>query len=185
MRLFVAVNFAPELRRQIWTATRALRDAELPVRWVQEDALHLTLKFLGSVAPERSAAIASGLEDAARPARVFHLPLGGFGAFPSVERPNVIWVGCDGVPPLELLQHDVEIQMERLGFEIEGRAFHPHLTLGRVQRGHRIRSLGTLLEGLSYEGESMVESVELMESVTGRDGSRYRAVHSVALGTGA
>ena len=149
MRLFVAINFPAPLREGIWTASTALRDAGLPVRWVDLAALHLTLKFLGSVAPQRTPEIVSGLEAATRQTRPFTLPLGGFGAFPSMERPRVIWVGCEGVPQLELLQHAVEVEMERLGFEVEGRPFHPHLTLGRVERDarpQRLGPLGTLLE---------------------------------------
>ncbi|MBI4500826.1 MAG: RNA 2',3'-cyclic phosphodiesterase [Gemmatimonadetes bacterium] len=185
MRLFIAVNFPDELRRGIWTASAPLRAAGLPVRWVEETALHLTLKFLGPTDPGRIADIKAALEVATRETRPFTLPFDGFGAFPSVERPRVIWVGCEGIPPLELMQHRLELEMERLGFEIEGRAFHPHLTLGRVQRdarAARLRQLPALLEGLDYEAESLVDSVELMESTQGRQGSEYRAVYSVALG---
>jgi RNA 2',3'-cyclic 3'-phosphodiesterase len=185
MRLFVAINFPASLREDIWTASASLRDAGLPVRWVEQAALHLTLKFLGSVGSERTPDIVSGLEAATRQTRPFALPLGGFGAFPSLERPRVIWVGCDGVPQLELLQHAVEVEMDRLGFEVEGRPFHPHLTLGRVERDarpQRLGSLDALLEGLEFQGETAVASVELMESTTGPQGSHYRAVHSAGLG---
>ena len=187
MRLFVAVNFPDELRRGIWMASAPLRDAELPVRWVDEAALHLTLKFLGPTEPDRVAEIAAALEAATRETRSFTLPVGGFGAFPSLERPRIIWVGCEGVPQLELMQHRLEVEMERLGFEIEGRAFHPHLTLGRVAkdaRSARLRPLPALLDELRYDAETVVNSVELMESTQGRQGSQYRAVHSVVLGDG-
>jgi RNA 2',3'-cyclic 3'-phosphodiesterase len=156
----------------------------LPVRWVEQDALHLTLKFLGSIDPATVSRIVVALEEAVRGARPFTLPLGDFGAFPTVERPRVIWVGCEGVPPLELLQHRLELGMEPLGFPIEGRTFRPHLTLGRVKKEARpsaLRGLGQVLAGLDFQGESLVESIELMESVLGPKGSHYRPVHSATL----
>jgi 2'-5' RNA ligase len=185
MRLFVAVNFPGPLREDIWAAGAPLREAGLPVRWIPSSALHVTLKFLGPTDRARLDEIQSALDTAAGDTRAFPLAIGGFGAFPSVERPRVIWVGCEGVPPMELLQHRLEIEMEKLGFEIEGRPFHPHVTLGRAQRDarpSRFGSLARVLVSVTYRGEAWVGSIELMESTAGRDGSRYRALHSVALG---
>ena len=127
MRLFVAVNFPGDMRRDIWNASAALRSASLPVRWVEESALHVTLKFLGDVAPDRRDDLVTTLGEAADGTRAFTLPVTGFGAFPSVERPRVIWVGCEGVPTLELLQHRLEHQGD--GAE----------KLGAHDRGHQIR----------------------------------------------
>jgi 2'-5' RNA ligase len=151
---------------------------------VDQGALHLTLKFLGSIVPAQATPIAAALDEATRGTRPFTLPVGDFGAFPTVERPRVIWVGCEGVPPLELLQHRLELGMEPLGFPIEGRAFRPHLTLGRVRREARssaLRGLGQLLAGLDFQGATLVESIDLMESVQGPKGSHYRPVHLATL----
>jgi 2'-5' RNA ligase len=182
MRLFVAVNLPDDVRRGIWTAAERLRRADLPVRWVEPDGIHLTLKFLGEVEQSRREEIEAGLAAAVRGARPFQMPMADFGAFPSVERPRVIWVGCEGVPPLELLQHHLEREMERLGFAVEGRPFRPHLTLGRARKDGRpaqFRRLGPLLAGLSYDGETLVRSVELMESRLGSNGAQYRPLRSI------
>ncbi|MBI4420745.1 MAG: RNA 2',3'-cyclic phosphodiesterase [Gemmatimonadetes bacterium] len=185
MRLFIAVNFPDTLRQGVWEATATLRAADFPVKWVEPEGVHLTLKFLGEVAPERRDAIVSALRGAAEGTRRFVLAVSGFGAFPSPERPRVIWVGCERLPALELLQHRVEQALERLGFPLEGRAFRPHLTLGRVKQGARPPSfnrLESLLEGLDYVGESEVGSVDLMESRLGPHGARYEVADSVAFG---
>jgi len=182
VRLFVAVNLPQEVRQGIWAATEGLRTTDFPVRWVDVTSLHLTLKFLGEVEDKRRNEIVSAVERGTNGARPFLLSLSGFGAFPSVERPRVIWVGCDGVPPLELLQHHLERELARCGFPVDGRPFRPHLTLGRAKKDAAARSfkgLESALEGLSFEGETLVQSVELMESRLGRDGSAYRPVHSV------
>lgn len=184
MRLFVAVNLADDVRRGIWTASEPLRRAGLPVNWVEPEGIHLTLKFLGDVGDERQEEIVRAVKQAAHGARPFHMPVSGFGAFPSVERPRVIWVGCEGVPPLELLQHHTEREMERMGFPLEGRPFRPHLTLGRARKDSRpasLRSLESLMNGLVFEADPLVQSVELMESRLGPGGAAYRTVHSVDL----
>jgi len=184
MRLFVAVNLPPPLRREIWLVTEALRVADLPMKWVPADNLHLTLKFLGEAPPTRRPEIEAAVTAAVRGARPFTLGVGGFGAFPAVERPRVIWVGCEGIPALELLQHQVEVETERIGFPGEAHPFRPHVTLGRAKRGAtpaRFRRLDRLLGDLMLDGEFAVQSLDLMESRGGPDGSVYHVVHSAAL----
>lgn len=184
MRLFVAINFPAELRQSLWRAAAPLRQAGLPVRWVEPEELHLTLKFLGEVAPAREGEVIAGLEAAVQGAKPFALPVGGFGAFPSASRPRVLWAGCEPLPALEWLQHRVEQEMERLGFPLEGRAFHPHLTLGRARRDARpadFRDLEDRLQALAFAAEAPVESVDLMQSHLRPSGAHYTMRHAAAL----
>ena len=69
MRLFVAVNLPDVVRRGIRTATEPLRRADLPVNWVEEAGIHLTLKFLGDVDESRQGEIATGVAAATRGAK--------------------------------------------------------------------------------------------------------------------
>ena len=41
---------------------RGLREEGLPVRWVEPGNLHLTLKFLGEIRPERLAEVEGAVE---------------------------------------------------------------------------------------------------------------------------
>ena len=176
MRLFVAVNFPAALRHGLWDALQPLRDAAYPVRWVGVDQIHVTVKFLGDVAPDRVEGVVGGVQRAVVGTRRFALPLGGAGAFPNPKHPRVLWIGCEAVPPLELLQHAVEREMERVGFPLEGRPFRPHVTLGRVSRdsGSRdFRSLARDLAAVDFEAVADVSSLDLMESRMKTDGPRY------------
>ena len=83
MRLFVAVNLPAAERRAAYEATAPLRAARLPVKWVGQDSIHVTLRFLGEVEQERVAPIAEALAASVRPARPFGVALGGVGAFPT------------------------------------------------------------------------------------------------------
>lgn len=180
MRLFVAVNLPEETRRSARAATRTLRESPLPVKWVDEDALHVTLKFLGEVATGDADAIGRALTDAVRTVKPFELGLGGLGAFPDGERPRVFWLGVERHPALELLANDVERALAPLGYESELKPFQPHVTLGRAKKTARPRGLAAWTEvstGVDYADVVPVESVDLMESVTGRNGPTYRLVH--------
>lgn len=188
MRLFVAVNLPDAERRAIWEATAALRRSHLPVRWVAQTALHLTLRFLGEVDEERVPAIMAALESATRDARPFAVGIGGVGAFPSLERPRVVWIGVEHHPALELLANDVERALMTVAFEPELRPFAPHITLGRAERRARgkaaFRDLGRLAAGVALESSGPVESVDLMRSTLSAQGATYTVVARAALGAG-
>jgi 2'-5' RNA ligase len=176
VRLFLAVNLPDAVRSAIWDAAAPLRNAELPVRWVEPEGLHLTLKFLGEVSDNREAEIVAGLNAAVHGAKPFALEIAGFGAFPTPGRPRVVWAGCEAAPALELLQDRVEREMHALGFPLEGRPFHPHITLGRVRKRVRPRDVPDLedaLAALSCHEVVTVQSVDLMQSTLRPSGAEY------------
>lgn len=183
MRLFVAVNLPPELRAAIHAAAAPLRADPFPVRWVDPDGIHVTLKFLGEVERERLDDVVATLERACVGAKAFPLEVGGFGAFPSADRARVVWVGCAPAPPLELMQHGIERAFAELGFPVEGRPFRPHCTLGRARGEARagVRGLGARLDALAFADTFMVTSIDLMESTLTPRGARYAVRHAVRL----
>jgi len=184
MRLFVAVSLPPGERRAVHAATRRLREGHLPVKWVAEDALHITLKFLGEVGEDRAVPIGAALAEAVRMARPFDVTLGDFGVFPDHERPRVFWLGVEPHPALELLANDVELAMSGQGFEPELRPFQPHLTIGRARKDARasaFRALADLSAGIDYASVLRVASVELMQSTLGPAGPTYTIVHHAPL----
>lgn len=181
MRLFVALNLPRKERDRVHRAARALRERELPVRWAAPDHYHLTLKFLGEVRSERVDQIGGVLARVAAGCSPFSARIGGFGAFPSIRRPRVLWVGVEPTSALRCLKQDVEWALAALGFERETRAFHPHLTLGRVDRNDEagiFRGLDALVAEMSCDGSVPVRSVELMRSQILADGARYSVVSS-------
>jgi RNA 2',3'-cyclic 3'-phosphodiesterase len=180
MRLFVAVNLPEDERRTAHQATAPLRDAGLPVKWVAAAALHVTLKFLGDVADEREAALAAALDAAVASVRPFEVGLGGVGAFPSLARPRVLWLGVEPHPALELLANDVERALRPFGFEAELRPFQPHITLGRVRDGARpgaFAALDGLAHAMSWASVVPVDSVDLMASELRPGGAEYTVRH--------
>ena len=188
MRLFLAINLAPDMRRAVIDATSSLREAAPSISWVDESRLHLTLKFLGeqseSVVPSLTAAMA----DVAGQHRSFRLSVKEIGAFPNFRRARVVWMGVERDPRLEFMHHDVELACEKLGFELEGRAFRPHLTLARVKDQtdvEELRKLSRAGQKVDFEAETVVRSIDLMKSNTDRAsaqaGGRYERLYAAPL----
>lgn len=185
MRLFVAINFTAKDRQRMHRAARKLRETELPVRWEEVDHLHLTLKFLGEVRPEAAARVKQAVARVAEKTAPFTLQMNGAGAFPTLRRPRVVWLGAEASPELRCLKHDLEWELAPLGFQREVRAFHPHVTLGRATKEARagdFRDFEALVGGLSYKAEIPVRTVDLMESHLSPRGARYDRLLAAKLG---
>ena len=180
MRFFIALVPPPELQRDLWAAMGPVREREFPVRWVKPEGIHLTLKFLGDVTPERAGDLPHALVEAAAGMRSIALRVHGSGAFPEITRPRVVWAGVEPEPAIELLQDRVERVFAPLGFPTEARTFRPHLTLGRVTREARPRDFAGLdaaLDAVAFEATALLDGVDLMRSELRRDGAVYHQVH--------
>src|SRR5690606_29803955 len=110
------------------------------------------------------------------------LEIGGLGAFPSLRRANVLWIGVTGDPDLALLQREIEPALSRLGFPREQRPFRPHITIGRLRSGERPLDIERLASLVDFQARVTVESVELMQSVMTPGGSRYETLVRRRLG---
>jgi 2'-5' RNA ligase len=188
VRLFLAINLEPELRRDVIEATSPLRDAAPALGWMDETRLHLTLKFLGAQDAAAVAPLCDAMSDVAAHHRSFAMRIAEIGAFPNFRRARVVWMGIDREPRLELLHHDVEVACQRLGYEVEGRAFRPHLTLARVRDRADVETMRRLSRAgkqVTFESETTVRSIDLMKSNLDRAsagaGGRYERLHAAPL----
>jgi 2'-5' RNA ligase len=184
MRLFIAINIPKKEREKIYRSARPLREESYPVRWVKADFFHLTLKFLGEVRPNSLSTVESVLDRVAQSTESFFLDIGGFGAFPTIRRPRVLWLGVEPSPALRCLKQDLEWALSDHGFERETRAFHPHFTLGRAKADDgagAFRGLDVLASDLKYESQAKIRKVDLMESHLSSSGPRYEVVSSFLL----
>lgn len=184
MRLFLALNLPKKARQKIQRAARPLREKDLPVRWVDLDHYHVTLKFLGDVRPERLEEIQEAADRVAGSTVGFDAELDGFGAFPTIRRPSTLWVGVEATPELRCLKQDLEWALSDLGFEKETRAFHPHLTLGRASGNGgagAFRGLDDLTAEMEVDASFKVRTVDLMRSHIGKEGPRFTILHRARL----
>ena len=184
MRLFVALNFPKKERDRIYRTAKVLREIGLPVRWVDPENYHVTLKFLGNVTEDRIAEVEEALNRVASTTSGIDLSVEGFGAFPTIRRPNIIWIGVEPTPSLRCLKQDLEWALTNCGFARETRAFHPHLTLGRADAqggAGAFRGLDETAAGLTYKGQMKIRKMDLMHSHVVSGTRRYSLRHRTAL----
>jgi len=185
LRLFIALLLSEEVQDEVMGATAALRDSQLPVRWVGREALHLTLKFLGDCPRRTLPELERAVADAAAKTPPFDLHIGGLGAFPSLRNPRTLWLGVEATPPLRCLKQDIEWALSPLGFERETRAFQPHLTIGRAEskaQAGDFRELEGFLQSLDYEAKIEVSDVHLVRSHLSPSGAKYERIATLPLG---
>jgi 2'-5' RNA ligase len=188
IRSFIAVELPLELKQALSRLQAKMKSAAgAPVRWVQPDNIHLTLKFLGDIDTEVTGRITAALEDAARSTHTFDIGVSGLGAFPDLKRVRIVWVGLTGeLAKLEQFQKRIEAGLAPLGFPPENRPFTPHLTIGRVRdyaRPDDRLALGELIGGMRLDKEYKigVNAVHLIKSQLTREGPIYSKISTVAL----
>ncbi len=186
MRLFIALNLPDSERDKIYAAAGPLREEGYPVSWLGPEVFHLTLKFLGSVRTELVPRVEGVVDRVAAATGSFPLTIGGFGAFPTIRRPRVLWVGVEPTPALRCLKQDLEWSLANHGFEREMRAFHPHVTLGRASEREgagAFRGLDGMAAKLDYRRTVRAETVDLMRSHLSRNGAKYSLLRASPLRT--
>lgn len=187
LRLFIAVDLSPEARAVLRDTQARLQHQRLPVRWVDPDGAHLTLKYLGMVSSDQIDAITTRMHEIAARHQPFTLQTGALGAFPDGQRARVVWLAVDGDrESLDDLRDDVEHTIAPLGFPTEERPFAPHLTLGRTHNdvtAHDRAMVGRALREQAAPNAVAwaVDHIVLFRSDSGPGGARYTAIKRIVL----
>lgn len=130
MRLFFAVELPQEVQAVLGRLNP--NDASRDYRWSNPSLMHVTLAFLGQQPEERLDAVREVGAMAASLSRPGVLKLGQPGSFGARRAPRVLWIGLDGdLQALQALQSILNAGLKQAGFDVEDRAFSPHITLAR------------------------------------------------------
>jgi 2'-5' RNA ligase len=183
IRGFLAVDPSPELLLRLVETKALLADCGAAVRWVRDDGLHVTVKFLGDTAPETLDRLHAALLSLAPGFRPFALRMRGLGVFPNARQPRIVWAGVES-GELPRVTRVVEETAARLGFEPERRTFRPHLTLGRVKGTRAWSRLQDLLDARRNDEIGVCEVTELVayRSDLRPDGAVYTRLWTIPLG---
>jgi RNA 2',3'-cyclic 3'-phosphodiesterase len=154
MRIFIALDIDSEIRERIREFVEQVRGNAPDARWVGEESLHVTLKFVGEKAEAEVKRIEGALGSIQ--AEQLQLSFRETGFFPTVKAARVFWIGVEGQDPilshrtrqgwgnpgekwgnpgLVDLAKAIDESLAKLGIPEEARAFSPHLTLARVKGG--------------------------------------------------
>ncbi|HUI25727.1 MAG TPA: RNA 2',3'-cyclic phosphodiesterase [Candidatus Kryptonia bacterium] len=182
VRVFVAVDLAAAVHQAVVRVKAELAQVRSDVRWVRDEGLHATMKFLGSISPAQLDAVHDAVSHAAAPIGCFAVRARGLGAFPSLERPRVLWVGLEGAPLVELAGA-LDDALAPLGFARETRPFHPHVTLGRVAGRRGWQAVERVLQDHWNDdfGISHVDHIITYRSELRKGGSLYSPLWTTAL----
>ncbi len=186
-RLFIAVELPDTLREELADLQTRLKRDQPPVRWVEPSAMHLTLWFLGDVRDNQIADLKTTLMLSFAGQHAAHIRLGAPGAFPNLQRPQVIWIGlAAGEPHLRVWYDALARRLPDLGFPADPRPFRPHLTLGRVRREASVeqqRRLGAAIRALKPPSDHVwrLRHVTLFRSDLRPEGPHYTALAAIDL----
>ena len=182
-RCFVAVPLPDSLKEELGRCIKFLEGViSSPVRWVQAENIHLTLKFLGDTSRALIPDILGVVHKVAVETEPFSLEAIQIGGSPRGDHLRVVWAEVNGdLEALARLQAEIEKLTVGLGFEPEKRRFVPHLTLGRVRRSTLRKPAGT--PSLSPGGRFRVDRVALFESELKPTGAEYTVLGWAPLGS--
>lgn len=179
-RTFVAITPSDEVLDAVQEKVADLKH-KLPspeIRWERRDKWHITLRFLGDVLSSEVPALSTALETACATQGVFPAKAVGVGAFPSLKRPRILWMGIeDQDGALTSLQKAVAETSAPFMAKEDEKRFRPHLTIARIKTEHR--RIPAQVEPAIQPWRStdfgtwQVDNVELWRSTLQASGSQY------------
>jgi 2'-5' RNA ligase len=187
MRLFIAVPVPDNVRDHLRQLLADLKKSRADYKWVEPENLHLTMSFLGETDPGRIAALESVLKESVGGRSAFTMAFGAIGAFDSLDRPRVLWVGMtEGASELKELAARLNQELLRAGFPCEGREFKPHLTIARMRTTRNLENLRARLGHWSDPSRlahmhAPVDRLVLYESRLSSKGPTYFVVKEASL----
>ncbi len=176
MRLFVAIRPPAEIRHRLGGIMGGVSGA----RWQEDDQLHLTLRFIGEVDRHQAEDIHAALGGIHHPP--FEASVKGIGTFDRQGQAKVIWAGVAPMEPLKALHNKIDQALARVGVAPDRRAFHPHITLARLNRSAGpVQDLLARMSGFATDPFA-ISGFALYESRLTPDGAVYSVLERYGLG---
>ena len=186
MRIFIALDIPEEIRKRIGRYSQQVRPLAPDSRWSRPEALHITLKFVGSADSAKVAEMKQALGEISLPA--FDLAFGGTGFFPGEKSPRVFWIGVQSTDALPALAATIDAALEKIGIPRENKPWHPHLTVARAgapgKAGRAFQQLpGKLPAEIPQFGTMTAREFFLYRSEPEPGGSKYTKLERFPLKT--
>ncbi|MGC8932092.1 MAG: RNA 2',3'-cyclic phosphodiesterase [Candidatus Methanodesulfokora sp.] len=184
IRTFIAVDLDSSLKGKVVDLqSRLEKSTDYVLKLVEPENLHITLKFLGDVNEGRLEKVFYTVKETLSGINSFRIMLRGVGAFPSIRRPEVIWIGLgEGAENLIKIMTALETSLARIGFPREKREPVPHLTIARVKKPSK-NGISSFLESLADMeiGFMEVSDVKVKSSTLTPSGPIYKDLKVIPL----
>uniref|UniRef100_A0A7C2VD61 RNA 2',3'-cyclic phosphodiesterase n=1 Tax=Ignisphaera aggregans TaxID=334771 RepID=A0A7C2VD61_9CREN len=189
IRCFIAVEIEdPKTLSEVLKFKQRLESFNLDIKPVEDENVHLTIRFLGHISIPSVEIIKNKiLPTVSQAINKFEIELRGIGAFPSINRPRVIWVGVTkGSEQLYSIRKIIDSEIVRNGLSDVHRDQHdfsPHITIARVKSSRNIHLFVELYKHYNdYTfGISPVTKIKLKQSILTPNGPIYRDLFSADL----
>lgn len=175
--MFLAVELPEEVKREIGRIQKKVLSDGVRIKLVENENLHLTLKFFGEVENEKIDRIVKNLSKIE--IKPFTSSLEGLGVFPYRDYIKVIWAGLSNAKGFIILKEKIDEELTSLGMKHE-KKFSAHITIGRVRSisdketfYNKFKSLGKNLKNASFKVSEFV----LKKSTLTPNGPIYENVH--------
>lgn len=174
MRVFLAIEIDEKLLDKIENIQKQFAECEAPVKYVETENLHCTLKFFGEIDEDKVNDIIEVIENKIENHEPFRINIKKSGVFPNERYIRVLWLGMEDVEPFSNLQKDLDEEFVKMGFKKE-RSYVPHLTIGRVKGAKNKAELLSKLKDLGNIeiGEMDINKIVLKKSELTPSGPIY------------
>ncbi|MGB6681819.1 MAG: RNA 2',3'-cyclic phosphodiesterase [Candidatus Bathyarchaeia archaeon] len=181
IRSFIAVDIeSEEFRSQILELQKKIIDIGADIKPIVPENIHLTLRFLGEIETTLMEKIVDMMK--LIEFQPFEIQFKGTGAFPSMKKINVIWVGLTlGQEELSRISRSLESQFRKLGISEDKKGFSPHVTIARIRSGRNRDAIADLLYKSKEKtyGSMIAEAIRFKKSVLTPQGPIYSTIFEV------
>jgi 2'-5' RNA ligase len=181
IRAFLALDLPSDIKARLMELESAVNMSGADVKLVENENLHVTLKFLGDINPEMIEKVYDVMNAIKEPS--FVIEVKGSGVFPNQKMPRVLWAGvAEGSVKVTSIFRQLESGLTKLGCPAE-RNFTPHITVGRVRSLRNRDRLLQVLANFNAQsfGETRIDRIVLKKSVLSSAGPTYTNVKEAPL----
>lgn len=132
---FLAVPLPLTIKEMLSLQVKAWKERFSFNKWVHPQDFHITLAFLGHATAQQIQDLEARIPSALAGLEPFQLQLSALGTFGKQDSPRILWVGVERSTELDRLQQAVGTACEQIGFQLDKRAFKPHITVARKWTG--------------------------------------------------
>lgn len=185
MRIFIALNLSPEIKRIIIDSTQPLKKLT-EIKWVKEENLHITLNFLGELSKTELDNFLAILPSQVQTFKPFKIILHKLIFLPNYQSPRVIALGLKVNKKIQKLHKSIQNKINELRLTSQGwKDFQSHITLGRISEP-KVKIPDNLVELVNKKippQEVLVNSLNVMQSYLESMGPTYEVLKSFSLQT--
>ncbi len=184
MRTFFCIPIANRHCKTLaHTAERVRLATHMRASWVPRQNYHITLRFLGDIDPASTVDLDHLCRAVCERIAPFDCILDRLGAFPTVDRARVLWVGGEIPPSLRRLTHALSEGLTDLGFPRAKEESVVHATLARIKDRPDPALPGVIARFNPIKPMCLeIDSIVLMESELTAQGAVYTPLFTTKLG---